>query len=603
MTMQVSLFADQEYAPVPVRLQLPISQMAEQAVQCIESAMINATAVSVGVSYGKDSSVVLGLTLQAARNLADRGIHRRVIVLTSDTLVENPSVIRLAHRMSEQMLAWADRHGLDVEQQWVKPDPSDHYLVTMIGGRGVASIPGAKATCTMDLKIRPMEKFRKALAREVGAENILTLIGTRFDESNARGARMRDRGESATVPQQTDSGSWLLSPIADWTEGDVWAFLNAGPQRLGFDTLDFSATLALYETFGESTCSIGAIDPAFGKSASSCGGNRTGCWTCQKVSRDHSLEGMIGRFPVYEPLVRLSRVIRAGHFVPANRSFLSKSISPEGAVKVFANGYSAQWTASLLKWTLSIDAREDDRANKTGKARRFPRLLDMEHLILIGFNWARYGQHQPGEFIRIYDAIQAGARYPLPTDEQIAALEQASDRSMIGKTFGEVKVMDSAPEVTGYQDGWRTVLSGLSSFDADQSACAVPVMNEETYISGKGMRHDAIMTSDLLSVNLGELVDDQGEPTLALHDFMWWWEIEFGQGNRTHSDEMNWLLRQGIIQARRGYQGQIVRYQQYATALMSAGLQGSGAQLTEIIKNPGFTPAGERENAQLLISD
>ena len=158
-----------------------------------------------------------------------------------------------------------------------------------------------------------MQRVRDRLAKEYGAENILTLIGTRFDESEARKRRMIARAESATTAIEQDNGSWLMSPVADWVEGNVWAFLNASEKRLGFPTLDFSRTLALYESIGETTCSIGAIDPGFSRNSSSCSGGRTGCWACMKVSRDESLEAMLDQFPAFEPLVRLAKIIRAGH--------------------------------------------------------------------------------------------------------------------------------------------------------------------------------------------------------------------------------------------------------------------------------------------------
>ncbi|WP_227499005.1 phosphoadenosine phosphosulfate reductase family protein [Marinobacter sp. ELB17] len=470
----------------------------------------------------------------------------------------------------------------------------------MLGGRGTASVQGASSNCTMSLKIRPMERALKEITDDVGAENVLTMIGTRFDESATRGANMRQRGESASKPIKKPDGSLLMSPIADWSDGDVWGFLNATPARLGFDSLDYSGVIALYEAIGESTCSIGAVDPSFSKKPSSCGGSRTGCWACQKVSRDHSLEGMVERFPAYEPLTRLSRTIRAGHYVLQNRSLLAKTISPEGGIKVFANGYSAQWTESLLKWTLSIDATEDDRAFNTGKPRRFPRLLDPEHILLIGFSWARYGLHSTGAFIRIYDAVATGARYPLPTDPEIATLEQASDRAMVKTEFGELRITQPKPLQFGYQDGWRSVLSELASFDAELDTCAVPAMSQPDYKSGAGVTHDSMVNAEALSAEVNHLLDADGNPTTDFHDFMWWYALEHAAGKKSHASEINWLLREGIIRARRGYQSQIVRYQQFGQTLADMGLNSGLATLETITSHPAFV--ANRPNAKFQLA-
>lgn len=143
--MQATLFAEHIEAAKPVTVRLPpLGQLASDAIRAIENAMISTKVTCAGVSYGKDSSVVLALTLQAARNLLNRGIRRRVVVLTSNTLVENPpSVIKLAYRMSRAMLEWSKNAGIEVEQRWVTPPaPADHYLVSMIGGRAVASAAG-----------------------------------------------------------------------------------------------------------------------------------------------------------------------------------------------------------------------------------------------------------------------------------------------------------------------------------------------------------------------------------------------------------------------------------------------------------------------------
>jgi 3'-phosphoadenosine 5'-phosphosulfate sulfotransferase (PAPS reductase)/FAD synthetase len=594
---QTSLVFSSDAPARSVVIQQPTSRLAEQAVRHIEHALESIEVALIGCSFGKDSTVILGLTLQAARNLKSRGIQKRIVVVTSDTGVENPAVARHASRASESMLAWSEGLGLSVEQRWVRPEASAHYLVQMIGGRAIASTQGNNSGCAVDLKIRPMEKLLKELAMECGAEHILTLIGTRYDESVTRGSRMRDRGESATKPQTKADGSLLISPIANWSEGDVWGFLNATPARRGFDSLDYSGVIALYEAIGESTCSIGAIDPNFTKKSTSCGSSRTGCWACQKVSRDHSLEGMLLQYPAYEPLNRLSRTIRAGHYVPGNRSLLSRTISPEGTITVSANGYGAQWTRSLLKWTLTIDANEDDRAFTTGKPRRFNRLLEPEHIILIGFYWARYGLHEAGDFIRIYDAVATGTRYPLPTDDELTQIEQLSDKKQIKTAIGKLHLpktdtkANSGLSQTSYQDGWRSVLGDLANFDGAHNNCAVPAMDEDRYTSGAGHHHDSMVSADTLSADVTHLLNADQAPTIAYHDFMWWWAMEFSAGQKSHMDEMNWLVREDVIRARKGYQSQLVRYQNYARHVDELGLSGSRSTLTNITAHPQFEPA------------
>lgn len=567
-----------------------IQEKARRAINTLKTVMVQFKVTLLAVSYGKESSTILGLALQAARELKAEQDHlANIVILTSDTGVENPSVIKLAHKMSAQALALAKEEGLSIRQKWVQPTPADHYIVQMVGGRSIASMPGQQGSCAVDLKIRPMQMVQKELAKEFGAQNIVTAIGTRFDESATRRAQMTARGESDTSVQRTDTGSGLLSPIATWSEGDVWSFLNGTERQLGFETLNWAPTLAMYESAGEATCSLGAIDAAFSKSAGSCGSTRMGCWSCQKITKDQSLIGMTRTNPAYEPLTRLSRTIRAGHFVAENRSYLGRSIDTDGTIKVFANTYSPLWTTKLLQWTLTIDAREDDRARTTGKPRRFPRVLEVEHLLMIAFFWARYGQQKPGAFIRIYDDIVAGgARYDLPTDAEIDALEASGNRSITGKTYGYLTTNQSV--TTQFSDGWRSVLADFSSFDADAPACGVSAMMQPDYRSGKGLSHDPIVNEDQLSVNVGalEFTEQDGTPSLMFHDFMWWYLLEFGDQQKSHADELQWLFRNGIIRGRRGYQTQLNRYLDYGNALSEAGLSGHSGSLDAITSHPNF---------------
>ncbi|KXS55116.1 MAG: phosphoadenosine phosphosulfate reductase [Marinobacter sp. T13-3] len=562
-----------------------ITSKSERAIAAIMTALRAAGVAVIGCSYGKDSSCVLALTLEAVRRLKAEGVDMPVVVLTADTQVENPSMTRLAVRMSSAMLTFAEEHGLNVEQRWVTPAPADHYLVSMIGGHRIASVPGTKASCTMDLKIRPMDRARADLKAEFGAENILTLIGTRYEESQERGSAMRKRGESASKPLTQADGTTLLSPIADWALGDVWALLNSTDRQRSFPMLDYTPTLAVYETFGESTCSIGAIDPTFTQqSAGGCGSaGRSGCWACQRVTRDNSLEAMLDTNPGYAPLVRLSRTIRAGHYLPENRSYLARSIT-DGRIKVFANGYSAQWTAKLLKWALSVDAAEDDRAMRTGKARRFPRLLSEEHLMLIAFQWARYGLHRPGEFIRIYTAVvMNGQRYALPTDAELDAMTSRADTSLVGKDLGYLDTGLDTTDKPVFRDHWRDLLGG-------ESACSVPVMEQPTgYRNTKGVLHDSLMYAEGIHADLEDMRNENGEFGITYMDFMWWYEMEFAEGRKSNAEELNWLLREGIIRARRGYQSKIAEYQRYSQCVAELGLE--NATLDDVIHHPAFTRA------------
>lgn len=301
---------------------------------------------------------------------------------------------------------------------------------------------------------------------------------------------------------------------------------------------------------------------------------------------------MLDTMPAYGPLVRLSRTIRAGHYLPENRSYLGRSIN-EGEIRVFANAYSPQWSERLLSYTLSVDAAEDDYAARSGKSRRFPKLLPEEHLLLIAFQWARYGLHNPGAFIRLYsDIIVDGQRYELPTDQELYSMTARGDTSLVGKTLGSLKFRPDS-EKPVFRDTWRDMLG-------EDTACATPVMSQPArYTASNGTQHDSLMYSDGIQANLGTVRDTTGKLGILFSDLMWWWEMEFYDGKKSNAEELAWLLREGLIQARRGYQSKIAEYQQYSETLAHHDLQ--NATVETLIEHPNFVPAQAASPDQLSL--
>jgi len=571
----------------------------ENSIEAIKSAMRNFALITVASSWGKDSSAVVTLVIEAATQLRAEGIKVRIRVMTSDTLVDSAPMIRLAKHQAQQMTDIAAERDLDIEQVFVTPDPIDHYLVTMIGGRGTASVAGSDATCSVDLKVRPMQKYSRELAKQYGKENICNFIGTRFEESTERSARMTKRGESDIRPIEQDDGMYQMSPISNWTVGEVWQLLNGNEKSNGFETLDFTRTVAVYEAMGEFTCDTLSVNTS-AKAKSPCSGGRGGCVICQKVTVDNSMDQMLGSYPYLAPLARFSKVIQAGHFLPENRSYLAKSVDKSGLIRAFANGYSADWQANLLKWAMTIDAREDEyvetKTQKTGRQaeRRFGRLLEAEHLWLIAFSWARYGHQKPGEFARIVAAVDAGERFEMPSDEAIEDMKARAERKSTGKTMGYL-----APKevISGgaFRDNWRDLISA-------ESACAPDLMIQDgdraMYVASSGTAHDTIGTAPVVSSDLSGLREQDGSFGLTYEEFKFWHAIEFADGRKTHNDEMMFLLREGIVKARKGYQSQIATYQSFNLMLDDLKAEGSIGSLEQIQNHPRFI--SEADAAEMM---
>ncbi|MCH8552499.1 MAG: phosphoadenosine phosphosulfate reductase family protein [Natronospirillum sp.] len=596
---------------------LPFPDLLEQSILRIERALEGFDVLAPGVSYGKDSGAMLALCLEAVRRYKARtGVSKKVVVLTADTRAENPKVTLLAHEMSSQMLAWARAQGLDVQQRFVMPRAQDAYLVSMIGGKGIASTPSGSSACTIDLKKRPMDLAKRELSKHYGAGRILTLIGTRYDESQTRGERMRGRGERFDVPYLSGDGQWMLSPIADWTVGDVWQFLNGAhdANRIGFETFsDFVPTIILYEGLGESTCSIGAVDPTFGQAGNTCSGGRTGCWICQKVSRDHSLWSMLDRWPELKPLVMLSEAIRAGHDVRRNRTWLTRAIDADGCLSISAGAYSPEWQQQLLRWVLSVDMMEDRWSENSGKPRRFPPIMDAEQLLMIGFFWARYGVQKPGSLIRIieefgiYFTCDGEIRYTadlsvceVVTEDKIQKLRSAAEPHLMKRNFGRINVAGSdSGAKASYFDPVVAMFADTSGADgrSDLNASA-----ESSYVSGDGRRHDVIGYADHIAVDLAAITDPAYIHVCA--DFIWWWAMEFADGSKSSAQELQWLVQTGVIRAGRGYQSQLADAQLRCHALGDVVAHYDVSDPNSLRQHPAYVSGGEPDTGdQFDIED
>lgn len=609
-------------APVPETKSM--GQRCQEVIDNIKAAMANYTLTTVGCSYGKDSMMTLLLTLEAARRIkAETGTSPVVRAVTADTGVEIPAQTMLAKTMSDRTIEFAKAEGLDFEQLWVMPSAASDYLVTMLGMRGVASMPDSSNTCSVQLKLDPAHKMKRKLAKQIGgAANILNFSGVRISESTERAENIKARKERADRPTTQDDGSGLMAPIMHFSTEDVWTFLNAGAKTKGFDTINTDPLISFYEAMGEETCGTEFLTASTSKaqSKSPCGSARGGCFICQKVTDDSAMNNLLRTYPHYEPLARLSRMIRAGHNVPENRNFIAKTPDADGRIRVFSNAYSKTWTRRLVATILTIDQREDEHAWAQQKklekmpegsakefkrekmaafnGRRFPRLLTDEKLFLIAFQWARYGVANVGDIPRIREAVLMGKRFELPTDDELAVMNARGDKKLMGKTFGYLDSGFSSEgiDTRSFRDHWRDMIG-------TESPCAPSVMLDDNgdraqYVSTKGVVHDTMALSDEIEAD----VSDMHEYELA--DFWWWYAMEMSDQSRpqTHNAEMNFLIRQGIIRANAGYQSHLAKYQEYNWHLHFLREQGPIDTLNQILAHPAFTASVEATTAQALIA-
>ena len=419
--------------------------------------------VSVAWSGGKDSSVILGLTLQAAHSLLADGVvlNAPILVTHGDTLVENPEIRGYADGEIARLRDYAERYAIPLHVHVAQPNLTESWQLRVIGGRALPSFPGTNHDCTTDLKIKPMHRLRKRLSDQREPSSMVTIIGTRFEESPQRAARMADREETAETPWQGDDGHWYLSPIAHWTTDQVWEYLGycrAGdPDYLTFSR--FEDVFRIYADAAGTSCAV-VGDMATRGQSKPCGA-RTGCAVCTPIGRDKSLEAMIESDPRYHylrGLNRLQRFLVNTRWDFSRRNWMGRSVDADGYMTIAPDVYSPDMLRDLLRYALTIDMEEIETARATGQRPRF-QLISLKMLLAIDAQWSLYGYHPSFEAMRIYhDIVERGIRYPVPeVAEQERATMPPKRRLYVGTPWHDRE------DLHGYRDIFQEIATGSES--------------------------------------------------------------------------------------------------------------------------------------------
>lgn len=240
----------------------------------------------VGYSGGKDSTATLQLIWTALSKLAPEERHKTVYVISTDTLVENPIVAQWVTRSLEVMAVAAKAQGLPIEPRRLMPEVKDRFWVNLIGKGYPAPRPKFR-WCTSRLKINPSNTFISKLEQQNG--EAIVVLGTRSAESAPRAASMK-RHKDSTRQWLNRNGqlerSWVFTPIADWSNDDVWTYLMQEKNPWGYNNKDL---LGMYQgATADGECPL-VVD----SSTPSCGDSRFGCYVCTMVTQDKSMQAMI----------------------------------------------------------------------------------------------------------------------------------------------------------------------------------------------------------------------------------------------------------------------------------------------------------------------
>jgi DNA sulfur modification protein DndC len=270
--------------------------MASNLVNKIEVAVLNIASLYsaddlpwiIGYSGGKDSTTVLQLVWHAVASIPKDKRTKKIHVISTDTLVENPIVAKWVELSLDKVNLASLTNNMGIEAHRLTPKLEDRFWVNLIGKGYPAPRPKFR-WCTSRLKINASTDFVRNVATERG-EAIL-FLGTRTDESQARAKVMAKHSGSTRELLSRNSDPrldrvWIFPPIADWSTDEVWEYLIENENPWGHSNIDL---FHIYKgATPDAECPL-VVDG----STPSCGDSRFGCFVCTMVDKDKSMLAMI----------------------------------------------------------------------------------------------------------------------------------------------------------------------------------------------------------------------------------------------------------------------------------------------------------------------
>lgn len=274
----------------------------------------------IGFSGGKDSTIVVQLTIEVILDIAPEHRVRPIYILYNDTLVESPVFQEHVAARLKQIGDGVQALGLPISVITTTPPVTETFWFNHLG-KGYPAPNRTFRWCMDRLKIAPTSGFIGKKVQECG-EAIL-LLGVRKSESIARAMRIEKYSAEAAyarlVPNSEIANCWIFRPIIDLTTDQVWDYLRNSNPPWG------SSNLSLLEMYTDAgmcnatqTCAL--IDEQAVPDSNSILA-RFGCWTCTVVKRDKSLEALVeSGYSELDLLVKFRERIRAVSDTPEYRS-------------------------------------------------------------------------------------------------------------------------------------------------------------------------------------------------------------------------------------------------------------------------------------------
>ncbi len=361
----------------------------------------------IGYSGGKDSTATLQLIWNAIAQLPPEKRHKKIHVITTDTLVENPVVSAWVRNSLNQMNIAATKQKMPIYTHLLLPDIKNTYWVCLIG-KGYPAPRIRFRWCTERLKIDPANRFVRDMVRSTG--EVIMVLGMRKSESNKRALAMKKqekgRVRERLTPRISLVNCLVYTPLEDWTTDEVWLYLMQFENPWNYSNKDL---FTMYRgATADNECPL-VIDT----STPSCGDSRFGCWVCTLVSQDKSMEAMILNDEAKEwmqPLLDIRKELdvkndrdkRDFRRIFGTVQLFERNVNGETSVEPIPGPYKREWREYWLRRVL--EAQQQVRKNAPPDMRDIT-LIQPEELSEIRRIWLEEKHEFDDSLPRIYQEV------------------------------------------------------------------------------------------------------------------------------------------------------------------------------------------------------
>ncbi|ELM1533934.1 phosphoadenosine phosphosulfate reductase family protein [Salmonella enterica] len=418
-----------------------LGELVTSSVESIYKALTSGWTMMLGYSSGKDSEALLHLFLTALIRAVRTGAvtSRHHFILHTDTLVENPEVHWLARKKLAALQSFIDAESLPLTIVLGQPSFTSSWTGRILTGRGLPTFTNSNARqCTHELKISAAQRAKAEYLRDKRIKGrVCLMLGSRDAESATRAGNIARKNGSAAQVVKKRGGDGELYPVKNWLASDIWEYLlssGASPHYPLPSYLDSNKETAEMYRSATGECVWTAPDK---RQSDSCGA-RFGCWSCQAVGLDKSMQTLLtsdpDRYGYMEYLNRIQRFLAKRRYAWEDRHPVGRTIYGNGFIKIQPDVYSPQFLERLLFICCSVDYTEQRRADALYDQLLSGEIEDTEHnrrmaepqfrivneaaLIHIDFMWGfHHFNSRPFRALEIYHNVWSLGMTDLLEDE------------------------------------------------------------------------------------------------------------------------------------------------------------------------------------------